>query len=222
MNPNMMHKDCELIYVIVGSEAGSKVLHIAKQNGITGGVIFRGRGTVKSQLLELLALDDVRKEIVLMATTKGNAPHIFETLNKELKLFKAHHGIAFSVPLMGICSSRFFEHLEHQEAKGDEKTMYKSVTVIVDKGRGEDVVTAATKAGAKGATIVNARGSGIHETSKLFAMEIEPEKELVLIISKDELVETIVDSIHRDFLLDKPGKGILFIQEVVRAIGLTD
>lgn len=222
MDLNMMHKDCELIYVIVGSEAGSKVLHTARQHGITGGVIFRGRGTVKSQLLELFALEDVRKELVLMATTRSNAPHIFEALNKELKLYKPHHGIAFSVPLMGICSSRCFEHPEYQEAKGDVKTMYKSVTVIVDKGRGEDVVAAATKAGAKGATIVNARGSGIHETSKLFAMEIEPEKELVLIISKDELVETIVDSIHRDFQLDKPGKGILFIQEVVRAIGLTD
>lgn len=222
MNLNMMHKDCELIYVIVGSETGSKVLHIAKQHGVTGGVIFRGRGTVKSQLLELLALDDVRKELVLMATTRSNAPHIFETLNKELKLYKSHHGIAFSVPLMGICSSRFFEQSEQQETEGVVKAMYKSITVIVDKGRGEDVVAAATKAGAKGATIINARGSGIHETSKLFAMEIEPEKELVLIISKDEQVEAIVDSIHRDFHLDKPGNGILFIQEVVRAVGLTD
>lgn len=222
MDLNKMYKDCELIYVIVGSEAGSKVLHIARQHGISGGIIFRGRGTVKNQLLELFALDDVRKEIVLMAATRSNAPHIFETLNKELKLHKAHHGIAFSVPLMGICSSRFFQQPEQQETEGVVKTMYKSVTVIVDKGRGEDVVAAATKAGAKGATIVNARGSGIHETSKLFAMEIEPEKELVLIIAKDELVETIVDSIHQDFQLDKPGKGILFIQEVVRAVGLTD
>jgi len=78
----------------------------------------------------------------------------------------------------------------------------------------------ATKSGSRGGTIINARGSGIHETQKLFAMEIEPEKEIVLIIAKNEITELIVTSIREELKIDEPGKGIIFIQEVSKTYGL--
>ena len=36
------------------------------------------------------------------------------------------------------------------------------------------------KAGAQGGTIMRGRGTGIHETAKIFGIPIEPEKEIVL------------------------------------------
>ena len=63
---------------------------------------------------------------------------------------------------------------------------------------------AATEAGARGGTIINARGSGIHETSKLFAMEIEPEKEIVLIISEVAQAESITSAIREKMKIDEP------------------
>ena len=44
----------------------------------------------------------------------------------------------------------------------------------------------------QGGTIINARGSSIHETSKFPNMEIEPEKEMVMILAKDDLADQIV------------------------------
>ena len=79
---------------------------------------------------------------------------------------------------------------------------------------------AAKAAGSKGGTILNGRGSGVHETVKLFHMEIEPEKEIVLILSVKEAVENIVESIRKSLEIDKPGNGIIFIQEVSRAYGV--
>ena len=79
---------------------------------------------------------------------------------------------------------------------------------------------AANEVGAKGGTIINARGSGIHETNKLFSMEIEPEKEMVMILSEKSVVDSIVSSIRKKLDIDKPGKGIIFVQEVSRAYGL--
>ena len=213
---------CELIYAIVGSGQGSKVLHIAKQQGISGGTIFFGKGTVKNTILEMLALDDVRKEIVLMAADSSTGISVLERLNKELKLYKPGHGIAYTVPLSGICGSRCFEIHKKEKSEGVDNTVYQSIIVIVDKGKGEDVVEAASKAGAVGATIINARGSGVHETSKLFAMEIEPEKEIVLMITPESRTEAIVGSISQNFHIDKPGKGIIFVQNVARTYGLAD
>ena len=97
---------------------------------------------------------------------------------------------------------------------------YQAITVIVDKGKAEEVVDAAAKAGSKGATIINARGSGIHETSRLFAMDIEPEKEIVLILSQNEKVEDIVESIRQEMQIDVPGNGIIYVQPVNRTYGL--
>ena len=91
---------------------------------------------------------------------------------------------------------------------------------VVDRGKAESVIEAAAEAGSKGGTIINARGSGIHETSKLFSMEIEPEKEIVLIISEKHLTETIAASINDHLGMNTPGNGIIFIQDVNKAYGL--
>ena len=98
--------------------------------------------------------------------------------------------------------------------------MQQAIFVVVDKGLAELVVKAAEKAGARGATVINGRGAGIHETSKLFSMEIEPEKEIVLIIAKREFVDSITSSINNAVNLDEPGRGILFIVDIQKAYGL--
>ena len=98
--------------------------------------------------------------------------------------------------------------------------MYHLLNVIVDKGKAEDVIDAATSAGSKGGTIINARGSGIHETSKLFAMEIEPEREIVMILSEYGNTDAIVASIRENLKIDAPGKGIIYIQDVNKTYGI--
>ncbi len=103
---------------------------------------------------------------------------------------------------------------------GDVMTEYQAIFTVVDKGKGQDVVDVATQAGAKGATLINARGSGIHETSKLFNMEVEPEKEMVLILAKHDIVQDIISAITHELDLEKPGNGILFVQEVHQTKGI--
>lgn len=98
--------------------------------------------------------------------------------------------------------------------------MYHIINIIVDKGRAEEVITAATKAGSKGGTVINARGSGVHETSKVFDMEIEPEKEVVIVLSEIERTGDIVAAIRESLKIDEPGNGIIYIQETSRTYGI--
>lgn len=100
--------------------------------------------------------------------------------------------------------------------------MYQAITVIVDRGKAEDVMDAAVAAGSKGGTIINARGSGIHETSRVFMMDIEPEKEIVLIVARRDRVDDIVESIDRKMQLEEPGNGILYVQDVKKTYGIYD
>lgn len=219
MVSNLEKKEFELIYVIVNFGLGSKVLKIAKQNGIYGGTIFIGKGTIKSRILELLALTDIRKEIVMMISEKTVADNALEQMNQEFNFAKPNHGIAFRTSVMGIYGVRNCK-CDANKGRGVKSIMHNVIFIIVDKGKGETVMEAATKAGSRGGTIFNARGSGVHETSKLFSMEIEPEKEVVLILTENKITEAVTASIREQLKIDEPGQGVIFVQDVTKTYGL--
>jgi len=220
MNDQPEIMETELICVIVNYGTGSKIIKFAKQHGISGGTIFLGKGTIKNRVLELLDLSDVRKEIVIMGAEKSTAYTVLDELDKKFAFHKPHHGIAFNTSITRIIGTSSIKCGNINKIRGEENIMINAICVIVDKGKAEDVVEAATKAGARGGTIINARGSGIHETSKLFSMDIEPEKEIVLILAENSITEAIVSSIKEKLEIDKPGNGIIFIQHVDKAYGL--
>ncbi|MDR5658560.1 hypothetical protein RH915_03555 [Serpentinicella sp. ANB-PHB4] len=51
-------------------------------------------------------------------------------------------------------------------------------------------------------------------------MEIEPEKEIVLIISECDLTDAIASSVKEDLEIDKPGNGIVFVQDINKVYGI--
>ena len=211
--------DIEQVCIIVNFGLGSKLLHVAKNHGIPGGTILLGKGTVNNRILEFLGLSDIRKEIVLMVANKNTAENVLEKLNEKFEFEKPNHGIAFTTSVCSLVGTRSYKSDSLKEGEGVDN-MYHAIIVIVDKGKAEYVIDAATGAGSTGGTIINARGSGIHETGKLFAMDIEPEKEIVLILSKKENTDAIVTSIREQLKLEEPGNGILYIQDVNRTYGL--
>lgn len=210
----------ELIYVVVNYGMGSKVLRKAKEHGISGGTIYLGKGTVNNALLNFLSLYDERKEILLLGTDSQTASRVLEELNKEYQFEKPNHGIVFTINVCEIVGSRCYKSDEKEEGRGVDKPMYQIIISVVNKGKAEEVIEAAKAAGSKGGTIINGRGSGVNETSKLFNMDIEPEKEIVMILSKVEITEDIVLSIRERLEIDKPGNGIVFIQDINKAYGV--
>ncbi|HOA17859.1 MAG TPA: P-II family nitrogen regulator [Fervidobacterium sp.] len=210
--------------IIVNYGLGSKVVKSAKRHGFSGGTITLAKGTVNSRVLNFIGLADVRRELVYLVAEKSVAYRALEEMNKEFEFDKPNRGIVFTTSINGILGSKNVKSKKRVvnndiEKRGD-KTMYNLITVVVDKGLAEDVIDAANKAGAKGGTIINARGSGIHESGKILSMEIEPEKEIVLILSESDTTESIVSAIRDAIKIDEPGNGILFVQDVNKTYGI--
>ena len=67
---------------------------------------------------------------------------------------------------------------------------------------------------------MNARGSGIHETGKVFSMDIEPEKEVVIIVSEAHLTESITSNIVNELDIQLPGNGIIYVQDINSCYGV--
>ncbi len=218
MENKMECMELELISLIVNIGMGSKMLKKAKSYGIHGGTILLAKGTVNSKIWDYLGLSDIQKEIVYMVAEKKLSYEVLEKLNEEFKLYKPNHGIAYTTSIGSAIGTKG-DHKTEVEGR-EETTMYQVITTIVDKGKAEDVIDAARKAGSKGGTIINGRGSGIHETSKVFHMDIEPEKEIVIILSEHEMTEGIVSVIREELKIDEPGKGIIYVQDVNQTYGI--
>lgn len=95
------------------------------------------------------------------------------------------------------------------------------IITIVNKGSCEKVIEASKKAGAEGGTLLFGRGTGIHEHAKLFGITIEPEKEVILTLIRREISENVFNAIAAAVDLNKPGKGIAFVLEVEKVVGIT-
>jgi len=99
---------------------------------------------------------------------------------------------------------------------------YHLVTCIVEQGRAERIADEAIRAGAQGATIYPARGKGVRERLAPSAGLIDPEKEVILIVTKKEQTERVFDTVVKTGRLREPGKGFAYVQPVQQAVGFLD
>ncbi|HOL91951.1 MAG TPA: P-II family nitrogen regulator [Clostridiales bacterium] len=211
----------QILTLILGEHESHKCVHIARDNGICGGILTLGRGTVHSGILNLLGIKSQKREIVSFLLEKDKAKELLDRFTEELQLHKHGHGIAYltSVLVAGNETDRgqiFSNKGQYMEEEG----MYSKLTVIVERGMAEDVMDAARKAGVGGGTIMHGRGVGAEYTMKLFGMEIEPEKELVMILMPNSLVNKVMDVIYDELHIGEPGKGIMFVESVAEVRGL--
>jgi nitrogen regulatory protein PII len=100
------------------------------------------------------------------------------------------------------------------------KIKFDLIVTIINRGLALDVVEASKRAGAEGGTILNGRGSGIHETAKVFGIPIEPEKDIVLTLIPADKTETVLEAIAQEVGLQKAGQGIAFVLDVERTVGI--
>lgn len=217
----MVNKKLVLTVVVANAGNGSKILNEAKKIGVIGGTIFLGRGTVKNHILQILGLDEAKKEIIWMISEDTLENQIHEGLTEKFHMNKPNHGIIFSSPVnraIGLTSCG----KSHTGIRigGKDDMEYEVIYTIVERGLGEEVVDAAASAGSRGATIINARGSGAHENNMFFSMHIEPEKEIVMIIIEREKSDKIIKAINEAMNIDEPGKGVMFAMDVSKTSGL--
>ncbi len=215
---NLKSRHLEMLVVIVEQHKASKVLHLADEKGITASVAMLGVGTASRTIFDYLGLNDKKKEILLIFGTNEEIRSLAACITEKLELNKPNHGIAYIESAFNVFGTEDNDKDNDNIKRGE--TMYNAIYTIVEKGNAEDVIEAAQKAGSRGGTIVNARGSGSEEARKVFNMFIEPEKEIVLIISEEQMTKDIVESIRKETGIEEQGKGIIFVTNVEQTYGL--
>ena len=100
--------------------------------------------------------------------------------------------------------------------------MNQLIVVIINDGYEEEVMSAARLAGARGGTIISARGTAQEkDLVKFLGISLHPEKEIILILTSEDLRDNIMEAIKKSAGLATKGAGILFSLPVDSVLGVS-
>lgn len=91
------------------------------------------------------------------------------------------------------------------------------ITCIVQRGLADAIVKASREAGAQGATVYFARGTGIRERLGVLGVAVEVEKEIINVVVSSDQVDRIFEKMYLAGKLDTPGMGFMFITRLEKA-----
>ena len=91
----------------------------------------------------------------------------------------------------------------------------KAIFIITNAGFATETMEIARRAGAKGATILNARGEvGAHKS--FLGITVDTEKEILLILIESDTADKIIDAVHEKAGIKTPAHSICFVLPVDR------
>ncbi|GEL08532.1 P-II family nitrogen regulator [Salisediminibacterium halotolerans] len=220
-------RDHKLLITIVKKGKAKTVCKAAKAVGVEGQTIMLGSGVGIHEKKKVFGIDALyEKELILHLVPEDLLPIAVDAITAKAKLNEPGKGVGFVIDIKKTVGMAHMDYDEEVKEDIDEMTDdvkhegFNLILTIVNKGRAGRVIDASNRGGAEGGTVMNARGSGIHEKAKLLAIDIEPEKDVVLTLIKRSLTKDVLKAIEEDVEINKPGNGIAFVLPVEETIGL--
>ena len=137
-------------------------------------------------------------------------------------------GVAFLVQLSSIGGRRELAFLtegqDFNHTQGEESTMkgttLELLVIVSEQGYNEMVMDAARDAGARGGTVIHARGTGVERAERFFGISLASEKDMTFIVVKTREKDRIMNSIMRKAGIETQAKAIVFSLPVTDTAGL--
>ena len=160
------------------------------------------QGAANSKTLGLLGLEKSEKMLMQALVPHNKISELKSGLIREMEIDRPDRGIALAIPLSALASRRVLDHIlgtsseENIQNTSDERKIDMELIVsICAKGHSDEIMNAAREAGARGGTIVKAKGTASAGTDKFFGMAISDEKEITYIVAKKEIRSDIMKAI---------------------------
>jgi len=101
-----------------------------------------------------------------------------------------------------------------------KNTTHDLVIVIAEQGYTNMIMDAAREAGAYGGTVIHAKGTGAEAAEKFMGVSLAVEKEIIYIVTKTELKNSIMQAIMEKAGPNSKAKAITFSLPVTDTAGL--
>ncbi|GHV50275.1 nitrogen regulatory protein P-II [Spirochaetia bacterium] len=195
--------------------------------------VSKGSGTASSEIINLLGIGATDKAVFTCLVQSTETPRIIQEVRRAMGTGSVGAGIAFSIPLGGI-TARIFSMFE-QTAQGADteksdtrednnmnaiEIKNEMIVSILNQGNSEAFMTEARKAGARGGTVINARGISQEVMKKFFGMSVQDEKEIIFILADKDNAAPIMQAVVPGFGATTKAAGVFFSLPVDQVMSL--
>jgi nitrogen regulatory protein PII len=211
---------------IIDRNQSRKFVSFYKNYGVS--VLFSaiGHGTAATDTLAYFGLEATQKEVLFAAVTDTVWSNIKKGLQSIMQIDIPGTGIAFVVPMSSIGGKRQLQFLTggQEFLKGEESvlkdTKHELIVAIANSGYTELIMDAARRANAGGGTVLHAKGTGMEGAEKFLGVSLAEEKEMVLLVVKQEDKNAVMTAIMQEAGLESKARSIVFSLPVTSTAGL--
>ena len=183
-------------------------------------------GTVRERTLSLFGFEKTLKTVHYCVVTNNKKNELIKGLTREMAIDLPNRGIAVSIPLTSMGGKRALDMYANGHENDDEEEQIMQdkqmelIVAICEKGHTETVMDAAREAGARGGTVVHAKGTGSKYSNKFFGISIAEEKEMIYIVAGENQKKEIMRAIMDNAGIDSEAHTIVFSLPVSDTAGL--
>lgn len=208
----------KLLFIINDDEKSLKLL--TNEFSLPFNIVTHGEGTASQGILDFLGLTKTEKIVFTSIIPDTYEKEILSYIKKEMRIKEIGKGVAFTTPLS---SSPQYIHEVFKGKKGNKmnnKNGYHLLITIVIEGYAEKVMSVAKKCGANGGTVIKGREIGSKSGFKFFNVQVEPEKDILLIVCKDDDKNKIMEGILNKYGANTEAKGMCISLPIDNTIGM--
>lgn len=217
----------KLLITIVDRGKGAKAAALYRSEHIYFNYICLGLGTANSEILDYFGLSETQKDVVFTPAPAVKLHSVMKKAGEHFRIMHPGMGILCALPLSGVsghipkstCRPEFLS-TENGGKEVEASVQYDLILTIVNHGCTDTVMRAARAAGAGGGTVLHAREVGEEDIKNLLGITIEPEREIVMILSPRAQKQAIMQAVNKAAGLATNCRGVLFSLPVDAIMGL--
>ena len=193
---------------------------------------FHGFGTASNDFKDILGIGSPAKGICAVPVPRTTAERLIRRLRRSMGLERENSGVAFTVPITGATSLmlQLLAHLKGERGlpvrKGEtempETYEYSLVVAVVRNGFSTEAMRHARTGGASGGTVIHCRRVGDEDVVRRLGLELDEEKEIVLIITEESRRLQIMEALGENCGAKTEAGGIILSFPVEQVMGLTE
>jgi len=214
-------RPAKLLITVVGKYSGALAVEASKRGGARGGTKAVGRGMAKYFAGDDKAGDEISEALIFTLMYEEADSVVQEVLRAGLEDPENMKGMALVIDAAALLrpgQKHGVKNAEGAPERAGSKGMGMGttlITCIITRGYADELMKAARQAGARGGTILGARGTGTEDDVKFFGISLAPEKEILLIVaSDDETLPAILEAVGSLPIFSEPGGGIVYTTPV--------
>ena len=210
----------KLLFIVNNNE--KKLSNFVNKFNLPFNTLLYGEGTASQGILDFLDLEKTRKNILLSIIPDTIEKELIDYFHNETKIREAGKGIAFTVPLSSS-SKYLMDTFQERDGKKMKKTSnYHLIITITNDGTADKIMNVAKKNGANGGTLIKGRSLGEKNTLKFFNLVVEPEKDVILIVCKNDDKNKIMNGILEKCGMNTDSRSMCFSLPIDSTVGIDE